>query len=219
MQSHESRQSLPWLIFDVRQEFMRILFFLFALLCGSASAKAEDDLARLQREVRDHPKSAEAHAALGQAYHWRKDFASAERAYRAAASLDPRYVSAIVPLLDEYRKWDEIIDLAARGQWSTLSSSILGSLATAYHEKGKNVQAKMIVQELEHRSRLSQEEDDYRHYVLAYASLWADDSKSALEHLRAIKNPAMLHYAATSPKFEKLFKDPTFLGLTAKPKK
>jgi tetratricopeptide (TPR) repeat protein len=195
---------------------VRIILHFSAIILTSVIASAEGGRTMLEREAQAKAKSASTHAALAEAYHWQKDFSSAEREYRIAAQLDRRYLWAIVPLLDELQKWDDIITLVGDVPHRTLPSGVLGALATAYHKKGMGDETRSVIEVIERRAGFSDEEEDYSHYVLAYVALWNEKVAEAIEHLLKIKSTEMLQYAKTSPKFEKLSNNERFIALVTR---
>jgi len=149
---------------------MRTIFSIFVIALASCATHVDDKFEKLLCDVHDRPESVQAHIALAQYYHWHKDFSSAEREYQTAVQIDARCIVAFVPLLDELKRWDAIIALVRREQWSNLPAGILGSVATAYHEKGNDLTANLIVEELRRRVHLSDDEEDYRHYQNSFVA-------------------------------------------------
>ena len=170
----------------------------------------------LQGYLAGNPSNAQAELAIARAYHWKKNFSTARAHYEAAAAIDPHLQLEIVPLLDETSDWTAIIALVAPFVDSnrTISPSLLGPLASAYHETHRTADANRIRDLLASTPYKDAADVDYQHYVLAECSLWAGDREGALRHLRAILNRSFLEYARTDDKFRVFFADRAFLDLT-----
>jgi tetratricopeptide (TPR) repeat protein len=120
-------------------------------------------IATLEKYISQNPGSAGAELLLAQAYHWKKDISMAKLHYRKAAAIDPHNQLEIIPLLDEERAWEEIIQLAAPAVSSgNRSPSILGALASAYQNSGKPPDAQRIRNLLESTPYKGQSNEDYR---------------------------------------------------------
>jgi predicted Zn-dependent protease len=182
--------------------------------------KYDEAIQVLQQYLEKNPKSAPGFLLLAQAYHWKKDTAKARIHYQKAAELDPASKLAIVPLLDEVGDWKEIIALLdPEVRKRNRAPNLLGPLATAYKQLRKDDEAEKVIKLLMATDYGSQEETDYKNYVLAYYHLWHKDLARSKERLRAIRSQALLRYAAYSRKFEQLFSDPEFIRLTGRKEK
>lgn len=170
----------------------------------------------LDQHLRGNPSSADGHLLLAQAHHWKKDVGKAKASYQKAAKLNPKYTFEIIPLLDELEDWNEVIRIASPAitKERQLSPSLLGSLASAYQNTGKSLDAERIMNILATTDYKNQNSEDYKNYVLAYFHLWDDDKEKSKERLKRIKNKAYLKYARTHNKFKKLQSDAEFLELT-----
>ena len=173
-------------------------------------------IAILEQYIPANPQSAQGYFLMAQAYHWKKELYKARVYYFKAAETDGQYRLSVVPLLDELNEWENIInivqpELQAGNQ---VGPSALGALATAFRQLKQNEKSAEIIQHLEKTKYDDQEDEDYKNYILAYASLWNGDPGAAKEKLKLIKKQAYRQYARTHEKFKPLFKDPEFLEIT-----
>lgn len=170
----------------------------------------------LNKYVSTNPMSADGYLLLANAHHWKKDFPKARVCYEKAATLDARYALDIISLIDELNEWKEIIRIAGPELQKNkkLRPSILGSLASAYKNLDKHLDAERVINILATNEYEGQDVKDYKNYVLAYYHLWSSDTRKAKDRLKQIRNKAYLRYARTDDKFKKLQSDAEFLELT-----
>jgi tetratricopeptide (TPR) repeat protein len=153
------------------------------LRLGRGEAKAAEGLLRRALALRaDDPLL---HAALGEAYHRRKIFADAERAYRRALELNPQLVKAHLRLSDLLRdagRFDEA-QASARRAVELDEESPLGHFAAAMAQKSMGRMDAAI--EGFERARALDPERPQTLQQLGLALRETDRMDEAVQHLRA----------------------------------
>lgn len=206
-----------------------VCIFFIGRLCFAADApvleKARELISRqqydlaiaiLENYIPENPNSAEGYLFMAQAYHWKKELYKAKAFYAQAAGLNSQYRLAVVPLLDELKDWEAIIDTVEPEMraGNKLDPSALGALATSYRQLEQKQKASEIIENLSKTTYADPGDEDYKNYILAYARLWDGDKEGAKAKLKLIKNRVYRQYARNHEKFSALFKDPEFLEIT-----
>ena len=202
------------------------LFLMFSQV--SAGAGALDD-AKALMNARQYDKAvavleavaakgdadAQVYFELARAYHWKKDLDNALKYYRKAAELDKRYLTSPLPILNHFKRYDEMIQIGetalSRGDRDV---SVFSGLLNAYYDQKKTKDYDRVLRILRAHHYTDAYRIDYQRYLLAKADVRANQYEKAFEYIRRMKDKGLLQYMRTSDDFVPIAKDPRFVALT-----
>ena len=159
--------------------------------------------------------SAEAYNTLGTAYHWKKDYDKALENYRQAARLDKKFLTSPMPILDHFKRYDEMIQIGeavlSRGD---RNPGILTALLNAYYITKNTREYDRVLGILQAQRYSTPYEIDYQRYVLAKAEVRAGRHEAAIAYIAKMKDKSLLHFMQTQSDFGPISNDPRFIKMT-----
>lgn len=175
----------------------------------------DDAIAVLQQVVDAGTATAEEINELGIAYHWKKDFDNALKYYRRAADLDKTYLTSPLPILDHFKRYEEIIQIGeavlSRGD---TTPGVLTGLLNAYYSTGKQADYERVLGVLKAATYSDPYDADYQRYVLAKAEVRAGRHEEAIAYISRMTTRSLLQFMATAAEFGPIAKDPRFIEMT-----
>jgi tetratricopeptide (TPR) repeat protein len=210
--------------------FSRVALIALFMTVGLASAGATAlDNARALMNQRQYDKAvvvleaivskgngnAEVYFELGRAYHWKRDFDNALKNYRKASELDKKYLTAPLPMLNHFKRYDEMMQIGetalSRGDRDV---AVFSGLLNVYYDQKKTRDYERVLGMLRSHRYADPYRIDYQRYLLAKAEVRANQYEKAFTYIRPMKDKGLLQYMRTSGDFTPIAKDPRFIALT-----
>ena len=169
----------------------------------------------LQAVVDKGDANAQVYFELARAYHWKKDLDNALKYYRKAAELDKIYLTSPLPILNHFKRYDEMIQIGetalSRGDRDV---GVFSGLLNAYYDQKKMKDYDRVLRALRSHRYADDYRIDYQRYLLAKAEVRANQYEKAFTYIRKMKDKGLLQYMRTSGDFTPIAKDPRFITLT-----
>lgn len=152
---------------------------------------------------------------LGRAYHWKRDFDNALKNYRKASELDKKYLTSPLPMLNHFKRYDEMTQIGetalSRGDRDV---AVFSGLLNAYYDQKKTRDYDRVLRILRSHRYKDAYTIDYQRYLLAKAEVRANQYEKAFDYIRRMKDKGLLQYMRTSGDFTPIAKDSRFITLT-----
>jgi hypothetical protein len=209
--------------------FQSALFGLLLLFCAPAAWSAPVDEAHslisagnydraieiLEQVVKDAKATAKVYNDLGDAYAWKMDYDNTLKNSMVSAKLDKKYLTSPLPMLNYFRRYDEIVQVGetavANGD---RSPGVLTALLNVYFETKNSRKYDRTVALVKAKQYSKFGDIEYQKYILAKVELRANNKEGAMKYINLMSDKKFLHYMRTQQDFKLLYDDPRFIKKT-----